>query len=71
MGLVSEGKEGMIIMRIARIWLFFQDDGKVRDEKEALMRAVRCNSIGGEESFSMAVDIWFGSLLLEYVELSA
>ena len=34
------------------------------------MRAVRCDTMDGEESFSMAVDIWSRPLLLEYVELS-
>ena len=44
---------------------------KVKDEKEALMRAVRCDRMDGEGSLSMAVDIWSRPLLLDYVELSA
>ena len=35
------------------------------------MRAVRCDRMDGEESFSIAVDMWSGPLLLEYVEVSA
>ena len=41
MGLVSNGDDGVMDLRSARMWLFFKDEGKVDDEKYALMRAVR------------------------------
>ena len=41
MGLVSKGEDGAIVLSKARMWLFFQDEGKIEDEKEAFMRAVR------------------------------
>ena len=43
----------------------------MEDEKKSLMRAVRCGRMDGGESFSTAVDMLSGPLLLEYVELSA
>ena len=52
-GLVFEVLEKAIVLRRARIWLFFQEVRKVEDEKEAFMRAVRCGIIEGAQSFSM------------------
>ena len=46
-----------MVLRSVRTWLFFQNDGKTEDVNEALMRAVKCDRMDGEESFSIAVDM--------------
>ena len=63
--LVSEGEDGSIVLRRARMWLFFQDEGKIEDGKVAFMRSVRRDIIEGAQSFSIDVDMWSGPQQLE------
>ena len=55
----------MIDLRSARMCLFLQDEVKVDDEKDALIRAVRWGRIEGAQSFSIDEEMWSGPQLFE------
>ena len=53
------------------MWLFYQDEEIVDDEKDALMRAMRQGRIEEAQSFSIDEEIWSGPQLFEYDDLRA
>ena len=53
------------------MWLFFQDEEIVDDEKDALMRAMRQGRIEEAQSFSIDEEMWSGPQLFENDDLRA
>ena len=57
----------MMVLRRGPIWLFLNDEGKEKLDKDELMIALICGRMEGTDNLSMDSDIWSGSVLLVLV----